>query len=236
VSILRLIETLLKVARNDPDVLDSDQLRRRIAELEQVVRELRQRQPRSGPLGVAPLITADSEDDHSPQGSGRRRVILDRFTKVKLDEMTMAEYAPAIYDVSYSRRAEGKSNSHEEDPQKTAFSDSFSPPTPSSSKTSYGAEPYSSNLLPGEELVHDKMGRRIFLGAPAGMSMMRRVSFAIWALLMISCARSYRQRPASMTSSSTCPTIKLSLACFPTCKRPFRSPQSGVMATSWARS
>jgi hypothetical protein len=45
---------------------------------------------------------------------------------------------------------------------------------------SYRDEPYSTNLLPGEELVYDQTGRKTFLGAPAGKSMLRRVSSAIY--------------------------------------------------------
>jgi len=38
-------------------------------------------------------------------------------------------------------------------------------------------------MKPGEEMVHDSVGRKTFLGAPAGASMLRRVSPSISNLI-----------------------------------------------------
>lgn len=65
--------------RNDPEVIETDRLRRRIAELEQVVRELRQRHP---PRGSAQTTNPTPDD--------KRRVIVDRFAKFKLGEVAAA--------------------------------------------------------------------------------------------------------------------------------------------------
>jgi hypothetical protein len=42
-------------------------------------------------------------------------------------------------------------------------------------KEDYKTETYHMNMNPGEEMVHDSVGRKTFLGAPAGQSMLRRV-------------------------------------------------------------
>lgn len=63
---------------NDPEVIETDRLRRRIAELEQVVRELRQKHPLRA--GAAQAATGQ------PTADDKRRVIVDRFTKFKLGD------------------------------------------------------------------------------------------------------------------------------------------------------
>ena len=127
---------------DDPTTIETDHLRSRIAELEQVVRELRQKQPRSS-------ISADDDK--------KRRVIVDRFAKFKLDEAAMAEIAKAS-------RIDGSGSLHID----------WSV-LPGVENGKYGTEPYSAHLLPGEEMVHDAIGRKTFIGAPAGRSMLRRV-------------------------------------------------------------
>lgn len=131
---------------DDPSVSETDHLRSRIAELEQVVRELRQRQPRSS-------VSTDADGDNK-----KRRVIVDRFARFKLDEAAMAEIA-ANSKINGSGSLELDSNA----------------PQLSQDEKDYGAEPYSAQLLPGEEMVHDAIGRKTFIGAPAGRSMLRRV-------------------------------------------------------------
>ena len=135
--------------RNDPDVAESDRLRKRIAELEQVVRELRQRNPSrtSAPSSSLPVEAESAESDRGGD-SKKRRVIVDRFARFKMDEAAMAEVAAAA----------------------AAGDDAGSQPK------DYRAEPYQTHQLPGEEIVYDRIGRKTFLGAPAGKSMLRRVS------------------------------------------------------------
>jgi hypothetical protein len=118
---------------HDPNVAETDRMRGRIAELEQVVRELRQKNPGRGQPA--------SSDSDGEKGDKKRRVIVDRYARFKIDEATMAAVAA---------QADGE--------EKT-----------------YKNEPYSASLLPGEEIVYDQTGRKTFLGAPAGKSMLRRV-------------------------------------------------------------
>jgi hypothetical protein len=73
---------------------------------------------------------------------------VDRFARFKMDEAAMAEVAAAA----------------------AAGDDAGSKPK------DYRAEPYQTHQLPGEEIVYDRIGRKTFLGAPAGKSMLRRVS------------------------------------------------------------
>lgn len=136
------------MCRNDPNVAESERLRRRVAELEQVVRELRQRNP----TRAQPASTSDEADDQKG-----RRVIIDRLARLKMDEAAMAELAAAaaVGKNSAGPSDEGEAKSKENQDYK---------------------KPYNTHLLPGEEMVHDRIGRKTFLGAPAGKSMLRRVS------------------------------------------------------------
>ena len=154
------------INRSDPTVAESDRLKKRIAELEQVVRELRQKHvPRqsqpaattSSAAGTAsaptPLITIDEPD--KGQDSKKRRVIVDRFARFKIGEAALADMAAA------------------------AHRDSPGPGQPHVSgngegKVDYKTETYHMNMNPGEEMIQDKVGRKTFLGAPAGASMLRR--------------------------------------------------------------
>ena len=162
---------------NDPTVIETDHLRKRIAELEQVVRELRQRNPArqsvaaqaAASLHTPASLSADIDD--KGQDNKKRRVIVDRFARFKIDEAAMAEVADAaaagqeLEDDSAiggdSRRSSGG--------QELAMD-------AGRGKKDYRAEPYTTYLLPGEEMVYDRIGRKTFLGAAAGKSMLRRVS------------------------------------------------------------
>jgi hypothetical protein len=146
--------------RSDPTVVETDRLRKRIAELEQVVRELRQKNPSR----AAPAVTIDDSDEDK-----RRRVIIDRLAKFKIDEVALAELAAAA--------AKGV--------KVEADGETISPPLAGGSLSTIAEEnqdykkPYNTHLLPGEEMVRDRIGRKTFLGAPAGKSMLRRVSLCI---------------------------------------------------------
>lgn len=130
---------------DDPITNETDHLRNRIAELEQVVRELRQKQPRA----------SISDDDK------KRRVIVDRIARFRLDAAAMAEIAAAAsINGSGSLQLDASTLPGVEDEK-------------------YGAEPYSAQLMPGEEMVHDAIGRKTFLGAPAGRAMLRRVGLRV---------------------------------------------------------
>ncbi|WWD03083.1 hypothetical protein V865_001129 [Kwoniella europaea PYCC6329] len=145
---------------NDPEVAEAERLRRRIAELEQVVRELRQRAPtrsqaqsNATPAPLSPLAFPAVED--SAGEDKKRRVIVDRFARFKIDEAK---------DVENSAAAAG-----------TALHDNPAGPSVHHDNADYKSEPYQTYLLPGEEMSSDKTGRKVFLGALTGKTMLRRL-------------------------------------------------------------
>lgn len=148
----------LLTIRSDPTIAESERLRRRIAELEQVVRELRQKQPSRVPAAPPPR---SSEEPDREQDNKKRRVIVDRLARFKIDEAALAEVAAAA--------TKGETGG-DPIPQTTLAQDQAK-----GGKKDYKGEPYHTWLLPGEEMVHDRIGRKTFLGAPAGRSMLRRV-------------------------------------------------------------
>ena len=139
---------------SDPTVVETDRLRRRIAELEQVVRDLRQRNPARNTQATqtaaegleTPYSSAESDD--KGQNSKKRRVIVDRFARFKLGEAAMAALSA---NGSHSESGDGTKATNEK------------------------AELYETHSLPGEEMVSDSSGRKTFLGAAAGKSMLRKV-------------------------------------------------------------
>jgi hypothetical protein len=157
------------INRSDPTVAESDRLKKRIAELEQVVRELRQKHvPRQNQPAAAtstaagtasasaptPMITIDEPD--KGQDSKKRRVIVDRFARFKIGEAALADMAAAAH-----RDSPGAGPPHSGGDGE--------------GKVDYKTETYHMNMNPGEEMIQDKVGRKTFLGAPAGASMLRRV-------------------------------------------------------------
>ena len=202
---------------SDPTVAETDRFRRRIAELEQVVRELRQRQPHryslatsntapstahsanrtnpaaatsSAPVTINPATanTVISELEDKGQDSKKRRVIVDRFARFKIDEAAMAAVASAAaahrHDVPI-RGGGGGDGDGDEAMMMVKLEHDVEGRTGGAAgggeeeKKDYRTEPYTTNLLPGEEMVYDRIGRRTFLGATAGKSMLRRVSTAV---------------------------------------------------------
>ena len=195
--------------RSDPTVAESERLRRRIAELEQVVRELRQKAPTRAPASSVQLptpgtsasaripeqpvlslgIEPDSDNDKEQK---KRRVIVDRFARFKIDEAAMQEVAAQ----AASNSAESLSTTSpqgqvpfplratiELSPVDTAYQ--FSSEAPNSGvqdgdgkggPDDYRAEEYKTHLLPGEEMFADQTGRKTFLGVTSGRAMLRRVS------------------------------------------------------------
>lgn len=175
---------------NDPTVIETDHLRKRIAELEQVVRELRQRNParqsNAAVLGPANSthtpVSSSTELDDKGQDNKKRRVIVDRFARFKIDEAAMAAVADAAAaggenDGDTAAGGDSKRVSGEQEPG--AQMDA------GRGKKDYRAEPYTTYLLPGEEMVYDRIGRKTFLGAAAGKSMLRRVSGILGAVLLL---------------------------------------------------
>ncbi|ODN94265.1 hypothetical protein L198_05121 [Cryptococcus wingfieldii CBS 7118] len=137
---------------NDPEVAESDRLRRRVAELEQVVRDLRQK-----PSARAPAPSkAASILDHGSDGENRR-VIIDRYARFKLDEAQAADNVARLGQSSAPVTVKAERSSQEA----------------SGGSADYRAEPYTANLLPGDEIMHDTSGRTVYLGASAGQSMLR---------------------------------------------------------------
>lgn len=152
---------------------ESERLKRRIAELEQVVRELRQKNPsRSNAPPPAPAAVAVPVDEPDRgQDNKKRRVIVDRFARFKLDEAALAEVAAAA-SRERSHEPEGHPPMAMTGPEPNA---SGSRPATGDSTHNYKSEPYRMYMNPGEEMVHDSVGRKTFLGAPAGQSMLRRI-------------------------------------------------------------
>lgn len=154
---------------------ESDRLKKRIAELEQVVRELRQKHvPRSSAVNTAapappPTVTVEEPAD-TLQDNNKRRVIVDRFARYKIGEAALADMAAAAtHDVS---PAPG-------DGPRGDYGNVGEP----GGNQDYKAETYRTFMNPGEEMVHDSVGRKTFLGAPAGQSMLRRVSPLLLSLV-----------------------------------------------------
>lgn len=179
-------------ASDDPEVSEADHLRGRVAELEQVVRELRQRQPaRSNQTShnttTASVTTAPGAESENERK--RRRVIVDRFARFKMDEAAMAEVAAAAAaqgglgaqqaSVAAAQALEEAHMAQAQASRKssiTSNTEDLSQGSPSRSQVDEAQEPYKPYLLPGEEMVKDSSGRKTFLGPPAGRSMIRRVS------------------------------------------------------------
>jgi hypothetical protein len=134
---------------NDPDVIETDRLRRRIAELEQVVRELRQRHPGRG-AAAATAAVIQAPPAVPVTDAEKRRVIVDRYARFKIGEAV----------ATVGNGTEGMS------PDSNSAASGRQPQY---------AEPYSAKALPGEEMVSDMQGRKTFLGTPAGKHMFRRL-------------------------------------------------------------
>ncbi|WRT66485.1 uncharacterized protein IL334_003444 [Kwoniella shivajii] len=175
---------------NDPDIAENERLRRRIDELEKVVRELRQKAPvrnQISTVAVRPAAGSTSTNLETSAGEDKkRRVIVDRFARFKLDEAKDAENSAAAAGIGNN-----SSNPPFWAPQstihpksginRTSFSN-YSPhqemtagPSSGSAKNDYRSEPYQTYLLPGEEMSQDKDGREVYLGASTGKSMLRRL-------------------------------------------------------------
>lgn len=155
---------------------ESDRLKKRIAELEQVVRELRQKHvPRSTATNTAPapapppVVTVEEAAD-TMQDDNKRRVIVDRFARYKIGEAALADMAAAAGREGSPAPGDGLPHSKDGSVGNPA------------GPQDYKAETYRTFMNPGEEMVHDSVGRKTFLGAPAGQSMLRRVS-------LLSCSR-----------------------------------------------
>lgn len=82
--------------RDDPDQTENDHLRSRIAELEQVVRELRQK-------GSGRAISSAGPSSHDVEPANKKRkVIIDRFAKFRYDEAMRSANAPSGADLKTS--------------------------------------------------------------------------------------------------------------------------------------
>ncbi|WVQ99584.1 hypothetical protein IAU59_006720 [Kwoniella sp. CBS 9459] len=177
---------------NDPEVAEADRLRRRIAELEQVIRELRQKTPARSqaiPASIStPAPSASSSQRAASDTTGlspnqvvddnkKRRVIVDRFARFKLDEAKNAENSAAAGSSGNITPGAASLNATSKQAAGTVGPSHSSQPMTANApaSTDYREEIYTSNLLPGEEMSSDKSGRKIFLGALTGKSMLRRL-------------------------------------------------------------
>jgi hypothetical protein len=106
------------------------------------------------------MVTVDEVDDQ--QDNKKRRVIVDRFARFKIGEAALADVAAA----ATRDGSPAPGDSHAKDGS-GGYTDTAQ---------DYKTETYRTFMNPGEEMVHDSVGRKTFLGAPAGQSMLRRVS------------------------------------------------------------
>jgi hypothetical protein len=142
-------------------------------------------------------IDVDGEADKAGQDNKKRRVIVDRYARFKIDEAAMAQVAANAVTNGASKGAPmsgGPGPKLGENNRAFGSEDAGQPPLPGgplrqkrsasdgdtflakAGSKDYMGEPYRTGLLPGEEIVYDRSGRKTFLGAPAGKSMLRRVS------------------------------------------------------------
>jgi hypothetical protein len=116
--------------RDDPDQTENDHLRSRIAELEQVVRELRQK----GSGKASSTITYPQNEEPANK---KRKVIVDRFAKFRYDEVMRSANGPSLED-------QGTTTSlpiHPPHRVKPAFGAGHRPATGSSRRTSFSEDP-----------------------------------------------------------------------------------------------
>ena len=139
---------------------ESERLRKRIAELEQVVRELRQKNPARSNATPAQLptsaqaatsaattsqaVTTTTSPDRG-QDNKKRRVIVDRFARFKLGEAALADVAAAA--------------SRERSPQQPDTGRPSTATATADGNQDYKSEPYRMYMNPGEEMVHDSDAR-----------------------------------------------------------------------------
>lgn len=145
-----------------------------MAELEQVIRELRQKAPsrnanvssasaptslHPAPLAsIAPGITVTSSMGDS--GGIKKGVIADPFARIKMEEAQPAENVAGMdYIASEASSQGGAPHMQNEE----------------GLNEDYRGEPYNGLSFPDEEMVYDSDGRQVFLGSSAGKSMLRRV-------------------------------------------------------------
>lgn len=135
----------------------------------------------------------------------KRRVLVDRYARLKIDEAAMAQVAAAANgadDLSAQTRQNGGpsnvqaasqmggTNAERAAEERRRASEGDATARRAAGKE-YMAEPYKTGLLPGEEIVSDRSGRKTFLGAPAGQSMLRRVSLNFMLIANLLAARTH---------------------------------------------
>jgi hypothetical protein len=120
----------------------------------------------------------------------KRRVLVDRYARLKIDEAAMAQVAAAANGSGEAdqtrqngggpskrpRGDDGDGTTAERAAEERRRASEGDAASRRAAGKEYMAEPYKTGLLPGEEIVSDRSGRKTFLGAPAGQSMLRRVS------------------------------------------------------------
>ncbi|KAJ9099939.1 hypothetical protein QFC21_003945 [Naganishia friedmannii] len=175
---------------NDPDQTENDHLRSRIAELEQVVRELRQKNSNKAPsAAVYPTVEAEPANK-------KRKVLVDRFAKFRYDEVMRSVHAPSLEDqqahTSFPIRSSKPTDLNEEEEEhmdessrKTSLSEhpelaesrrtsmADDPPVRHSSGDNH-AEPYIANVKgEGDSIIGDAAGRKAYVGVPGGRQLLK---------------------------------------------------------------
>lgn len=169
-------------ARNpdDPEQTETEHLRSRIAELEQVVRELRQRGTNKTQTGGSTSGSSTPRDQGiSEPAEKKRKLIVDRFARFKLDEAHHGMLARTAIGNAMAAE-QGLRLNVDPDSSDTAADDGAPRTTDGRRRTSaeQSVEPYIAHAssIPGEELVGDAQGREAYVGVPGGRSMLRRLA------------------------------------------------------------
>lgn len=140
----RLIPLFLDIFRNDPNQTENDHLRDRIAELEQVVRELRQKG------AVKTGLLAEDQETNSHK---KRKLVVEVVDYAHKDGKNSA---------SSSRRT-SLSEGHGDDSRRPSVRTHASGSRRSS--PAHGEEPYMAHATtaPGEFLIGDALGRQAYV-------------------------------------------------------------------------
>ncbi|GHJ89807.1 hypothetical protein NliqN6_6209 [Naganishia liquefaciens] len=178
---------------DDPDQTENDHLRSRIAELEQVVRELRQKGSGRATSSVVP-----SSYDVEPANK-KRKLIIDRFAKFRYDEAMRSANAPSgvdqntstsfpihpgrphisVIDAHRKGPTSSRKTSIPEDPSHTGsrreslVDDGWKSDSRRSSKEQI-EEPYIASVKgEGDSLIGDSAGRKAYVGVPGGRQLLK---------------------------------------------------------------
>ncbi|KAJ9090654.1 hypothetical protein QFC19_009512 [Naganishia cerealis] len=212
---------------DDPDQTENDHLRSRIAELEQVVRELRQKNSNKAPsTAIYPTIETDPANK-------KRKVIVDRFAKFRYDEVMRSVNAPSSEDQktntsfpihplkpSNSDQHDEEQQPHGETSRKTSMTDDLGPDTGRNSMADdsemrlpngdYTSEPYIANLKgEGDSIIGDAAGRKAYVYVNFGVVQETQLTNCARIIFLFSGVPGGRQLLKSLNKLSESKTMNL---------------------------